>query len=406
MNCRFCNTKLTVVFADLGFSPPSNSLLKLNQLNKSEPTYPLKTYVCHKCFLVQIDEYKSHESIFNNEYVYFSSYSTSWLKHCEEYCNMIIRKFKLNNDSLVIEVASNDGYLLQYFKKNNIPVMGIEPTQNTANEAIKKGIPTVVDFMSVELANKLLKKEIKCDLILGNNVLAHVPNIIDFVSGFKILLKDEGVITMEFPHLLELIKNNQFDTIYHEHFSYLSLYFVNKLFISLDLRIFDVQKLSTHGGSLRIFGTHYANEKFQNTINVKNILEEENGFGLTNIEKFKLFKKKPLKIKYDLSNFFNKYKNKKIIAYGAAAKGNTLLNYCKIESNQIKFIVDLNPYKHNMFSPGTHIKIVSESNIKKFKPDYILILPWNLKDEISNQLKYTREWGCKFVVAIPKLDIF
>jgi 2-polyprenyl-3-methyl-5-hydroxy-6-metoxy-1,4-benzoquinol methylase len=407
MNCRFCKTPVNVQFADLVNSPASNSYLTAEQLNEPEVFYPLKVMVCEKCFLVQVDEYKKSADIFNSDYAYFSSFSTSWLAHCKKYTEMMIARFGYNEKSLVTEIASNDGYLLQYFKEQNVPVLGIEPTANTAAVAIKKGIPSVVDFFGVRLATQLASEGKKTDLLLGNNVLAHVPDINDFVGGMKILLKDNGVITMEFPHLYQLVLNSQFDTIYHEHFSYLSFTTVSQIFEANDLVMFDVEEVTTHGGSLRIFAKHKNDASKPIGENVVKMLAKEKEAGMLSIEYYKNFQLKIENIKNELLEFLlqQKRSHKKVAAYGAAAKGNTLLNYCGIKNDMISFVVDANPAKQNKFMPASHIPIVLEERIKKDKPDFIIILPWNIKDEIVKQLDYVKEWGCKFVVPIPKLQI-
>ncbi|WP_373034670.1 class I SAM-dependent methyltransferase [Sulfurimonas sp.] len=403
MNCRFCKTKLNNVFVDLVNSPASNSFLTKEQLDEPEVFYPLKIYVCEKCKLVQIDEYKKSDDIFDKDYAYFSSFSISWLAHAKEYVEKIIDKLSLDNESLVTEIASNDGYLLQYFKENNIPCIGVEPTSSTASVAKEKGIEVIEDFFGSELANTLNKS----DLILGNNVLAHVPDINDFVKGLKIALKDNGTITMEFPHLLNIIKENQFDTIYHEHFSYLSFYTVKQIFEKQGLKLYDVEKLTTHGGSLRIYATHLENGNKNILESVTDLLNEEKEFGLFDIDIYKNFQKKANKVKYDLLDFLLKAKkeNKKVIAYGAAAKGNTLLNYVGVKNDIIEFVVDKSPYKQGKYMPASHIPILNEDNIEQYKPDYILILPWNIKDEVIEQLNYVKAWNCKFVIAIPTLKV-
>jgi len=408
MNCRFCQNKLTHQFVDLGFSPPSNSFLKPEQLNQPETFYPLRIMVCEKCFLVQIDEFASHEDIFNSDYVYFSSFSKSWLAHAKNYTEMMIERFKFDDKSQVIEIASNDGYLLQYFQQQGIPVLGIEPTSNTAAAAKEKGIDSVVDFFGVRLATKLSDEGTKADLLLGNNVLAHVPDIRDFVGGLKILLKSTGIITFEFPHLMQMIDKNQFDTIYHEHFSYLSLTTVSQIFNEFGLDIFDVEELPTHGGSLRIFAKHIENISIPNSGRVLAMLEKENQFGLTTIETYTTYQEASEKVKNDFLLFLLNAKNqgKKVAAYGAAAKGVTLLNFCGVRKDLINFVVDASPHKQSKFLPGIHIPVVSEDEISKYKPDYVVILPWNLKDEISGQLSYVRSWDAKFVVAVPKIEIF
>jgi len=407
MKCRFCNNELSIEFIDLVNSPPSNSYLKTEQLNVPETFYPLRLYVCENCFLVQIDEFKKHAEIFDNEYAYFSSYSTSWLKHAENYVEMITKKLSLDKNSQVIEIASNDGYLLQYFQQKNIPCLGIEPTANTAKVAKQKGIETLIDFFNENIANKLVENNKKADLILGNNVLAHDPNLNGFVKSIKILLKENGVSTMEFPHLMQLIKNNQFDTIYHEHFSYFTLFTIIKIFEKHDLKIFDVEELTTHGGSLRIYATHRNSKITENINNINNVLEKENLMKLHEISGYLDFQEKANKIKNDLLQFLiqQKQANKTIAAYGAAAKGNTLLNYCGIKKDLIDFVVDASPYKQGKYMPANHIPILNEQKIKHDKPNFILILPWNIKDEIIKQLEYIKEWNGKFVVAVPNIEI-
>jgi len=406
MQCRFCKTELKHVFIDLVNSPASNSFLNSEQLNEPEIFYPLKVFTCHNCFLVQIDEYKKSDTIFNNEYVYFSSYSTSWLQHAKKYTELMLQRFGYSKESQVIEVASNDGYLLQYFKEKDIRVLGIEPTANTAEIAINKGIDCIIDFFGTRLAKELTAKHIKADLLLGNNVLAHVPDIVDFVGGMQIILKDKGVVTMEFPHLMQLINNSQFDTIYHEHFSYLSFYTVKRIFESQGLELFDVDEIPTHGGSLRIYAKHARDIKSISP-NVKALLKKEEENGLKDLSCYNSFQQKAFIAKLDLIDFLvsQKRENKKVAAYGAAAKGNTLLNYCGIKNDLIEFVVDANPIKQSKFLPASHIPVVTEERLKELRPDYIIIFPWNLKEEITNQLAYTKEWGGQFVIPIPKLQI-
>lgn len=409
MNCRFCKEELNNVFIDLINSPASNSFLTKEQLNEPETFYPLKVYTCANCFLVQVDEYKKSDAIFDSNYVYFSSYSTSWLAHAKQYTDMMTERFGYNEESLVIEVASNDGYLLQYFKEKNIPVMGIEPTANTAEVAMSKGIKTVIEFFGAELADRFANDwDVKADLLLGNNVLAHVPDILDFVAGMKIILKDTGVITMEFPHLMQLVDNNQFDTIYHEHFSYLSFYTVKQIFESQGLEMFDVEEIPTHGGSLRIYAKHKEDTTKTVLENVAAVLKKETDKGLDTLAYYDNFQQKALKAKLDLTIFLiqQKINGKRVAAYGAAAKGNTMLNYCGIKSDLVDFVVDANPHKQDKFLPASHIPVVNEQFLKDAKPDFVLILPWNLKDEIGAQLSYVKEWGGKLVVAIPGIDIF
>jgi len=405
MNCRHCNTELKHAFVDLVNSPPANSFLTYEELNEPEVYYPLKLYVCHECFLVQIDEYKKATDIFNNDYIYYSSFSKSWLEHARRYTEMMRERFGINEESMVVEIASNDGYLLQYFKEKNISVLGIEPTRNTAAEAVKKGISTITDYFSKKLAVRL---GMKADLLIGNNVLAHVPDINDFVSGMKILLADNGIITMEFPHLLKLMQECQFDTIYHEHFSYLSFGSVKRIFEAQGLEMFDAQEIPTHGGSVRIFAKHMGNSKYPVTENVANLLQKEEAAGLKNIEGYQSFQAQVSRIKYDFLLFLleQKKRGKKIIAYGAAAKGNTFLNYCGVVGTElIEFVVDASPHKQNKYLPGSHIPVMNEYKIKEYKPDFVIILPWNLRDEITKQLHYIAEWGGQFVTCIPHLQV-
>jgi SAM-dependent methyltransferase len=404
--CRFCGNKINHVFVDLGISPLSNAFLSEENLKQPEKKFPLKVYVCENCFLVQLPEFETPKNIFN-DYAYFSSYSKSWLKHAENYVNMISEKIRLDKDNLVIELASNDGYLLQFFKKKGIPVKGIEPAANVAKVAEEKGIETIVKFFGEKLAKKLVNEKTKADLIIGNNVLAHVPNINDFVKGISILLKTNGIVNMEFPHLLQLIKYNQFDTIYHEHFSYLSLNSVKKIFEFHNLEIFDVDEISTHGGSLRIYAKHKGNENFEIKKSVNELLEKENVFGLSDLSFYLDFSKKVESVKQELIDFFHdaKQNEKKIVCYGAAAKGNTLLNFCQIGQESIEYVVDNNPHKQGLYLPGSHLPIKNPEEIKKIKPDFILILPWNIKEEIMKDISFIRDWGGKFVIPIPKVII-
>lgn len=408
MNCRFDNTPLTEEFVDLGFSPPSNSLLTFSQLNEPEIYYPLKLYVNERTFLVQIDEHKKAEEIFSDDYVYFSSFSSSWLEHSKKYVGQMTQRFELTQHSQVIEIASNDGYLLQYFKEKGIPTLGIEPTRSTADVAQQKGIETWVEFFGVELANRLVKENRKADLLLGNNVLAHVPNLNDFIAGLKIALKSDGVITMEFPHLMQLVENNQFDTIYHEHFSYFSFFTVQHIFKAHGLVLFDVEEIPTHGGSLRIYAKHAEDTTKVISDNVDKLLTKEFEKGMNTLDYYKNFQEKVNKVKYDFLEFLLEQKKlgKKVVAYGAAAKGNTLLNYCGIKKDLISFVVDKSPHKQGKFLPANHIPIVSENMLREEKPDFIVILPWNIKEEIMKQLHYAKEeWQVKFVTIIPKLEI-
>lgn len=406
MNCRFCHKELINIFVDLGKSPLSNAFLKKEMLEISEKKYPLCAFVCDNCFLVQIDEFEKPENIFNN-YAYFSSFSKTWLQHAENYVGMMIKRFNFDERNLIIEIASNDGYLLQFFKEKNIPILGIEPAENVAKVAKEKGITTISKFFSVNVANELKNEGKNPDLILGNNVLAHVPNLNDFIQGLKILLKPTGIITLEFPHILQVIQKNQFDTIYHEHFSYFSLQTIKEIFSYHGLIIFDVEEIPTHGGSLRIYAKHSENKDISIEQNVSTLLEKEKQYRLDKISTYTNFIKNVEDIKKQLHGFVNEVKKsgKTIVCYGAAAKGNTLLNYCKIDKEFIDYSVDQNPFKQGLFLPGTHIPIKNPDEIQKTKPDYLLIIPWNLKNEIMEQRKYIREWGGKFVIPIPEVTI-
>jgi SAM-dependent methyltransferase len=409
MNCRYCNTDLVNIFVDLINSPPSNSFLNLKQLNGPETYYPLKLYVCHSCFLVQVDEYKSANEIFSAEYAYHSSFSKSWLQHAKEYANMMINEYAIGRSSFVVEIASNDGYLLQYFQEHGISVLGIEPSKNTADVARNKGIESLSDFFGSKLAKeKFGAPKEKADLLIANNVLAHVPDVNDFVSGLKIALKETGIITLEFPHLVKLIEQNQFDTIYHEHFSYFSFTTINKIFATFGLTIFNVQEISTHGGSLRIFAKHDTNTKIDVNTSVAKLLSDEYFKGITDIEFYKNFHKKIEKVKFSFWELLVaiKKENKKIIAYGAAAKGNTLLNYCGVKKDTIPYCADASTFKQGLYMPGSHIEIISPDEIPQHKPDYILILPWNIKDEVIKELRDVNNWNAKFIVLIPDLKIF
>lgn len=408
MRCRFCNNNLTHEFIDLVNSPPSNSFLTKEQLNEPEIFYPLKLYVCDKCFLVQIDEYKKSDDIFNKDYAYFSSYSKIWLDHARKYVDMITARLQLDAGSNVMEIASNDGYLLQYFLNKQIPCMGIEPSANTAQAAREKGIETLEEFFGADLAESLAQEGEKADLIIGNNVLAHVPDINDFVKGLKIALNSGGVITMEFPHLMRLVEQNQFDTIYHEHFSYLSFLTVREIFAVHELDIFDVEELPTHGGSLRIYARHREDSAEAISSNVNALHASESVAGMNDLPYYRGFQSKADNVKYLLLSFLLEQKQSgiKVVGYGAAAKGNTLLNYCGIKKDLIRFVVDASPHKQGKYLPGSHIPVVKEDEITRFKPDYVLILPWNIQDEIMNQLSYVRKWGGKFLTTVPELKLF
>jgi SAM-dependent methyltransferase len=404
--CRFCGQDLVRTFVDLGMSPLCESFLSADQLNQMEPFYPLHVYVCANCLLVQLQEYVSPENLFT-EYAYFSSYSDSWLQHARAYTDMIVERFNIGAQSQVVELASNDGYLLQYFLEKGIPVLGIEPAANVAQAAIKKGIPTFIKFFGTKTAQDLVVENGKADLVLGNNVLAHVPDLNDFVAAMKILLKPSGVITMEFPHLMRLMDENQFDTIYHEHFSYFSFATVEKVFAAHGLTIFDVEELPTHGGSLRIYARHNENTEGPATRRVIDLKAREEAAGFMRLKTYLGFAKKVEDTKRNLLNFLiqAKREGKSIAGYGAPGKGNTLLNYCGIRTDFIDYTVDRNPYKHGKYTPGTHIPIYDPCKISETKPDYIFILPWNLKTEIMKQLAYVRAWGAQFVVPIPAVAI-
>ena len=405
--CRFCGTPLEHTFADLGMSPVSNAFLKREQLNLKESFYPLHAYVCSGCLLVQLEQFESPEAIFNDEYAYFSSFSDSWLKHAKKYADEMVRRFRIDQSSFVVEIASNDGYLLQYFVGKQIPVLGVEPSANVAEAARKKGVNTLVKFFGVKTAKQLVAKGRKADLLLGNNVLAHVPDLNDFVAGMKILLKPDGVITMEFPHLLRLMRENQFDTIYHEHFSYFSFLSVEKVFARHGLTLFDVQHLPTHGGSLRIYAKHAEDRSKEVASAVVTLLAEERAANLDKLATYGEFAEKVRVTKRKLLQFLvnAKENGKSIAAYGAPAKGNTLLNYCGVRTDFIDYAVDRNPHKQGMYLPGTHIPIYEPDHIFKTKPDYLLILPWNLRDEIVQQMSGIRQWGGQFVVPIPEVTV-
>ena len=404
--CRFCNRILEISFVDLGFSPLSNAMIKKENLNKNEKKFPLHVFVCKQCLLVQLQEFEKPKEIFS-DYVYFSSYSKTWLEHAEKYVDIMISRMKLSEKNQVIEIASNDGYLLQFFQERNIPVLGIEPAINVAKVAQEKNIPTITKFFGTKTAKTLLKEGKLADLLLGNNVLAHVPDLNDFVKGMKMILNERGVITMEFPHLLQLIFNNQFDTIYHEHFSYFSFLTVQKVFEYHGLVIYDVDELPTHGGSLRIFAKH--NDDYSKSIsnNIEIMERKEKEFGLDKISTYTNFQKNTNRIRKNIQDFFIKCSKdgKKVVGYGAPAKGNTLLNYCEINKHQMDFTVDLSKYKQGLFLPGTHIPVYSPEMIRKTKPDYVFILPWNLKEEIMSQLEFIRKWNAKFVIPIPEVEI-
>jgi len=405
-SCRFCGRSLTHTFVDLGMSPLCESYISVEQLNEMERFYPLHVYVCDNCFLVQLLEYVSPDRIFS-DYAYFSSYSDSWLKHAQNYAEMAIARFELDSKSQVVEIASNDGYLLQYFVQRGIPVLGVEPAANVAAVAEHKGIPSVVKFFGEQTARELVSERKQADLLLGNNVLAHVPDINDFVTGLKVVLKSGGVITMEFPHLMRLIEENQFDTIYHEHFSYLSFITVEKIFFAHGLTLFDVDEIPTHGGSLRIYARHYGDTSKPVKENVFQLRDREEKAGFTCLRSYFSFTEKVKETKRKFLDFLIQAKRERrsIVGYGAPGKGNTLLNYCGIRTDFLEYVVDRSPHKQGKFLPGTHIPIHHPDRIKETKPEYVLILPWNLKSEVMEQNSYIREWGGKFVVPIPEVTV-
>jgi SAM-dependent methyltransferase len=405
--CRFCKQPLRFTFVDLGMSPLCESYLSVEQLNQGESFYPLHAFVCENCFLVQLEEYVSRENIFT-EYAYFSSYADTWLEHCKNYAHMVSKRFNLNQESFVVEVASNDGYLLQYFIQLGIPVLGIEPAKNVAKVAVEKGVPTLTEFFGRELATRLRNEGKQADLIAGNNVLAQVPDINDFVAGLKILLKPGGVLTIEFPHLMNLIEQNQFDTMYHEHFSYFSFITAEKIFSAHGLTLFDVEELPTHGGSLRIYARHTEDETKPLTDRAMEMHDREVRAGFTDVEHYSAFGEKVKETKRKLLSFLidARRAGKTVVGYGAPGKGNTLLNYCGVRTDFLDYTVDRNPYKHGKFLPGTHIPIFTPEKIEETRPDYVLILPWNFKDEIMEQMSQIREWGGKFVVPIPELKVY
>ena len=406
VNCRFCRARLKHTLVSLGSSPLANSYLK--SLNETEPFYPLEVYVCGECFLAQLPEFESAQKIFGEgNYAYFSSYSDSWLAHAKDYVEKMMTSFPVNENSLIIEVASNDGYLLQYFVEKGIPVLGIEPAENVAEVARSKGIPTEVYFLETDTAKKLVDDGTQADLIVGNNVLAHVPNLNDFVESLKLLLKPDGVITLEFPHLMQLIGQVQFDTIYHEHFSYFSFLTVEKVFSAHGLTLFDVEELPTHGGSLRIYARHKKNTARPITKRADDLRNKEIEAGFSDINFYLLFQEKVKSVKRDVLKFLigAKESGKTVVGYGAPAKGNTLLNYCGVRTDFLDYTVDKNPHKQNHYLPGSRIPIMAPEKIMETKPDYIFILPWNIRNEIMEQMAAVREWGGKFVVPIPKVEV-
>jgi len=405
--CRFCGEPLRQTFVDLGLSPLCETYIGAMQLKDPELLYPLHSFVCEKCLLVQLPEHVTAKEIFE-EYAYFSSYSDSWLAHAEAYVSAISKRLNLNDHSLVVEVASNDGYLLQYLMSMGIPVLGIEPAKNVAQVAIERGIPSVTAFFGRSLAHKLAREGRKADLLVGNNVLAHVPDINDFVAGIEVLLKPGGVVTMEFPHLIRLVEENQFDTIYHEHFSYLSFTVVEQIFAAHGLVLFDVEELTTHGGSLRIYGRHAENDGRAITANVIGLREREKNWGVGEMRRYQGFAAKVEATKRSILRFLIEARElgKSIVGYGAPGKGNTLLNYCGIRTDLLDYTVDRNPYKQGKYTPGTRIPIHPPERIRETKPDLLFILPWNLKDEVIAQNSYIRDWGGQFVVPIPEVKVW
>jgi SAM-dependent methyltransferase len=404
--CRSCDAPLVHTFVDLGTSPLCQRHVTPSRFDHAEPTWPLHVYVCDRCWLVQLPAYVAREDVFDNEYAYFSSFSDSWLAHCARYVDQMTDLLKLNSASKVVELASNDGYLLQFFVKKGVPVLGIEPTANTAEAAKKKGVPSLVKFFGRQTAREVAA-EGKADLILGNNVLAHVPDINDFVDGIAILLKETGTVTIEFPHLVELMKHNQFDTIYHEHFSYLGFGAVERVFARHGMTLFDVEQLPTHGGSIRIYAKHNADPRPVSP-RVKAMKQLEAEFGLERLSTYTSFAEQVRETKRGLLSFLidARRAGKRIVGYGAPGKGNTLLNYCGIRTDFIDYTVDRNPHKQGNYLPGSRIPIYSPEKIMEDKPDYVLILPWNLRNEISEQMKQIRTWGGKFVVPIPRVEVF
>lgn len=404
--CLFCEYPLTSTFTDLGTSPLCEEFVKPENRNRSQKIYPLHVYVCDRCLLVQVEEYVTPEEIYE-DYFYFSSYSDSWLEHARNYVEKMVDEYGVSKESFVVEIASNDGYLLQYFQERDIPLLGVEPSENVAKVSIEKGIPTEKVFFGYEKAGWLKEKYRPADLILGNNVLAHVPDINDFVSGLKVMLSEKGFMTFEFPHLMQLVENNQFDTIYHEHFSYFSLLVVNKIFVEHGFKLFHVEELKSHGGSIRIYICHEENIDFSVRESVTNLLgkEEEKGYGKLELytsfdEQVKSTKREILKLLIRL-----KEEGKTIVGYGAPGKGNTLLNYCGIRKDFLDYTVDRNPAKHGMYLPGSLIPIYKPDKIRETQPDYVFILPWNLKKEIMEQMSYIKDWGGKFIIPISKPEI-
>ena len=407
MNCRHCSAPLEHVFLDLGFAPPSNAYLNAADLQAPEQYFPLKLFVCDKCWLVQTEDYSRSDELFTKDYAYFSSVSTTWLAHARSYVDMITARLGLGSNSFVIEVASNDGYLLKNFVASGVPCLGIEPTDSTAAVAEAAGIPVAREFFGQDFASKLVKSGKQADLIIGNNVYAHVPDINDFTAGMKTALKPDGTITLEFPHLMSLMRLNQFDTVYHEHYSYLSLQSVKAIFARTGLRVFDVEQIPTHGGSLRVYGCHADDVRIDGAA-VARVLAEEIASGLQDLATYQRFQREADKVKNKLLAFLVEAKQagKTVAAYGAAAKGNTLMNYAGVKADLVSFVCDAAASKQGKFMPGSHIPILAPKALRERKPDYVLILPWNIADEVVKTNEFVREWGGKFVVAVPALHIF
>jgi 2-polyprenyl-3-methyl-5-hydroxy-6-metoxy-1,4-benzoquinol methylase len=407
MKCRHCCAELKLQMIDLGSAPPSNAYLTSESLEGPEKTYPLKVMVCEQCWLAQTQDFAQADELFSSDYAYFSSYSTSWLQHAERYVADMAERFRLDRNSQVVEVASNDGYLLQYVKARGIPCLGIEPTASTAMASRNKGIETRELFFGEDTGAALAAQGKRADLMVANNVLAHVPDINDFLSGFANLLKPKGVATFEFPHLLRLMNENQFDTIYHEHFSYLSLTSVMRMFAQNGLAVFDVEEIPTHGGSLRVFAQRATADARPVSDRVGSVLQREVAQGLTKAATYADFQLKAEKVKDDFVYFLidAKRRGKRVAAYGAAAKGNTLMNFAGCRSDLIRYVVDRNPAKQGKFMPGSRIPIVSEETLSHDRPDYVIVLPWNLRSEVTRQVHFVRAWGGQFVTAVPKLEI-
>ena len=407
MNCRHCRSRVTLPFADLGSAPPSNAYLTEQALRAPETWYPLRVLVCERCWLVQTEDFARPEELFDADYAYFSSYSTTWLAHAERYVGEMANRLELGKNSHVVEVAANDGYLLQYVAARGIPCTGIEPTRSTAAAARSKGVPVIEDFFGVRLARQLAAEGKQADLAIANNVLAHVPDINDFAAGFALLLKPEGVATFEFPHLMRLVAETQFDTIYHEHYSYLSLNTAERIFSANGLRVFDVEELPTHGGSLRVFVQRTDSGRRPRTKRVDELAARESAAGIQTADYYVAFQGRIDQVKNEFLSFLidAKREGRKVAAHGAAAKGNTLLNYAGVRRDLIAFVADGNPAKQGRFMPGNRIPIVEERRFRQEEPEYVVLLPWNLTSELTRQLSYIRQWGARFVTAIPRLQV-